>query len=76
MVRHKVKKGVKTVNGVLLEWCENGENKKQTEVVQMFYDCTRCPRGSRSIVCMSKPEEHLGSANRATGKLETSCSLP
>ena len=56
-----------TVEKTVVKRYLNGD--KKTEAVKILRDRTCCPRGSRSIVCTSKTEEHLGSAKGATGKL-------
>ena len=64
----------KTVSKTVVKRYLNGAKTvtRKTEAVKILRDCTCCPRGSRSIVCTSKAEEHSGSAKRATGKLLTS----
>ena len=61
----------KTVSKTVVKRYLNGAKTvtRKTEAVKILRDCTCCPRGSRSIVCTSKTEEHLGSAKGATGKL-------
>ena len=57
----------KTVSKTVVKRYLNGAKTvtRKTEAVKILRDRTRCPRGSRSIVCTSKAEEHSG----ATGKL-------
>ena len=61
----------KTVSKTVVKRYLNGAKTvtRKTEAVKILRDRTCCPRGSRSIVCTSKTEEHLGSAKGATGKL-------
>ena len=61
----------KTVSKTVVKRYLNGAKTvtRKTEAVKILRDRTCCPRGSRSIVCTSKAEEHSGSAKGATGKL-------
>ena len=61
----------KTVSKTVVKRYLNGTKTvtRKTEAVKILRDRTCCPRGSKSIVCTSKTEEHLGSAKGATGKL-------
>ena len=54
----------KTVSKTVVKRYLNGAKTvtRKTEAVKILRDRTRCPRGSRSIVCTSKAEEHSGSA--------------
>ena len=54
----------KTVSKTVVKRYLNGAKTvtRKTEAVKILRDRTRCQRGSRSIVCTSKAEEHSGSA--------------
>ena len=60
-----------TVSKTVVQRYLNGAKTvtRKTEAVPLLCDRTCCPRGSRSLVCTSQTEEHLGSAKGARGKL-------